>query len=66
MPIAAYAKVDGERLELEGLVGEVDGSRLIRQSISGSLEQAETLGVKLAESILDAGGQEILQWLYAS
>ncbi|MDQ6965578.1 MAG: hydroxymethylbilane synthase [Mariprofundaceae bacterium] len=66
VPIAAYATLDGDALLLRGLVGEVDGSRVIRSEIAGTRDQAEGLGVALADEILDAGGREILQRLYAA
>jgi len=66
VPIAAYATLDGDTLLLRGLVGEVDGSRVIRSEIAGARDQAEALGVALADEILDAGGREILQRLYAA
>ncbi len=65
VPIAAHAVLDGETLNLRGLVGEVDGSRLIRDEISGPADQAEALGIRLAEAILDQGGRSILEALYA-
>lgn len=64
VPIAAYATLDGDRLVLEGLVGEVDGSEIIHRQIAGSRSQAESLGRSLADEVLDAGGREILARLY--
>ena len=66
VPIAGHATVDGDTLHLEGLVGEVDGSAIIRRSISGSRSEAEQLGVRLAEEVLETGGREILARLYAA
>ncbi len=65
VPIAAYATLDGERLRLRGLVGEVDGSRLIRREIEGPRAEAARLGRELADEVLAAGGREILDALYA-
>lgn len=66
VPIGAYATLDGDQIHLEGLVGEVDGSVIIRRSISGSRADAQTLGVQLADTVLDLGAREILQALYSS
>jgi len=60
-PIAAYARVEGDRLTLEGLVAEPDGSRLLRDRISGSVQNACILGEELAERVLAAGAAELLQ-----
>jgi hydroxymethylbilane synthase len=63
-PIAAFAELEaGGRLTLRGLVAEPDGSRLIRDCISGSAEDAEELGVRLAERVLSAGAGELLERL---
>jgi hydroxymethylbilane synthase len=64
-PIAAHARLDGPRLLLEGLVAEPDGSRLLRDSISGSIDEAAELGRRLAERILAAGAGPLLERLRA-
>jgi hydroxymethylbilane synthase len=61
VPIGAFAQVDDGQLRLRGLVSALDGSRLVRDEIRGLTEQAETLGTELAEELLVAGGEEILE-----
>lgn len=51
VPIAAYAEVHGGRLMLEGLVIAPDGSWAVRERIEGAAEEAEALGVALAERV---------------
>ncbi len=65
VPIAGHATLEGDTLHLEGLVGEVDGSKLIRRQASAPRSDAEMIGIKLADAVLDAGGREILARLYA-
>ena len=65
VPIAAFATLQEGRLHLQGLVGVVDGSKLIQRRISGDADKAEQLGITLADEILAAGGRAILQALYA-
>jgi hydroxymethylbilane synthase len=62
-PIAAYAQVERERVSLVGLVAEPDGSRLLRDAISGSAANAQVLGEQLADRVLAAGAGELLQRL---
>jgi hydroxymethylbilane synthase len=62
-PIAAFARLERDCLMLEGLVAEPDGSRLLRDSISGSASHPESLGEQLAERVLAAGAGELLQRL---
>ena len=63
VPIAAHAVIDGDRLQLTGLVAEVDGSRMIKNKIDAPLDQAESLGIQLAEDLLAKGADEILERL---
>ena len=62
-PIAAYATLDGERLTLDGLVAEPDGSRLLRDSITGSAGDPGSLGRELADRVLAAGAGPLLERL---
>ena len=61
VPLAGYGKLDGDTLELEGLVAELDGSVLIRDKLFGPKDKPEELGVHLAKRILASGGDKILQ-----
>ncbi len=65
VPIAGHAVLRGDVLDLEGLVGEVDGSHIIRRRTSGPRGEAEAIGERLATEVLDAGAREILARLYA-
>jgi hydroxymethylbilane synthase len=62
-PIAALARIEADRLTLQGLVAEPDGSRLLRDSVFGSCTQAEELGEELARRLLDSGARELLERL---
>jgi hydroxymethylbilane synthase len=64
-PIAAHARLEGERLVLDGLVAEPDGSRLLRDTLAGSIDDPATLGHELAERILAAGAAPLLERLRA-
>ena len=62
-PIAALARIDADRLTLDGLVAEPDGSRLLREAISGTGARAEQLGEELARRLLRSGARELLERL---
>lgn len=64
VPIACYGIYRGEQLWLRALVGSPDGQQMISQEVNGDPEQADALGVTLAEALLDAGAGEILQAVY--
>ena len=59
-PVASYATLDGDRLELTGLVASADGRRILRESVSGVRADAETIGLSLADRLLDEGAAELL------
>jgi hydroxymethylbilane synthase len=64
VPIAGLAILEGETIRMDGLVGSVDGKRLIREQMEGPEGEAERIGVDLADLILDKGGREILREVY--
>lgn len=63
-PIACFATLDGDELFVRGLVGNTDGTLIIRSEIRGAKEYAEQLGTTLAEDLLAKGAQEILDAVY--
>jgi len=64
VPIGAYAQLQGDQIYLRGLVGAVDGSTILRAETTGPMQQAEALGVKLADSLLEQGADKILAEVY--
>jgi hydroxymethylbilane synthase len=66
VPIAGYAVLEGDQLFVRGLVGEPDGSHIIREEVRGPADQAEQLGVQLAEALLAQGAGKILESVYNS
>jgi len=76
VPIAAYARIEHRAegkeqraqkdslLVMDGLVGSVNGQRIIKGHIEGNLNDYESLGNRLAEDLLSRGAQEILAEVY--
>ena len=65
VPIAGYAEIEKGLIMLRGLVGQVDGKKIIRGDIAGPIDSAAELGVVLAEDLLSRGADKILNELYA-
>ncbi|MDF2177963.1 hydroxymethylbilane synthase [Aliiglaciecola sp. CAU 1673] len=65
VPIGSYAELIGEEIWLRGLVGAVDGTKVIRGEARGLVKDAETLGIQLAEGLLGKGAKQLLEALYA-
>lgn len=66
VPIGCYALLEGDQLWLRGLVGRPDGTLVLRDDIRGPRDQAESLGITLAERLLAAGADDVLKSVYAS
>ena len=64
VPIAGYATLNQGQFHIEGRVGSVDGLTLLKVELSGTPEQAEQLGVSLAQQLLEQGAGDLLKALY--
>jgi hydroxymethylbilane synthase len=63
VPIAGHARLDGERIHLDALVGSPDGRTMVRGSVTGMRQDGERIGVELAEDLLARGAAAILEQL---
>ena len=64
VPIAGYAVLNNGEIWLRGLVGRPDGTLMLRSEVSGKAEDAEALGIQLAEDLLSQGADKILAEVY--
>ena len=64
VPIGSYAVLNGDELYLRGLVGSPDGSLLLQAEKRGSINDAQSIGIDVAEQLLEKGAGDILQALY--
>ncbi len=64
VPIAAHARLLNGIITIDGLVGSVTGDRIVKSSIEGNPDNAESLGLRLAENLLAMGAKEILDEVY--
>jgi hydroxymethylbilane synthase len=62
VPIGSFAEVRGDRLHLEGVVANPDGSRVLRETRDGI--DPEKLGTETGDSLLRRGADQILQEVY--
>ena len=61
VPIAAYAHFDQGKLLLRGLVASKAGYPILRAEREGNFKQAEEIGIRVAEELLQQGAQKILK-----
>ena len=66
MPIGVHAIVTNSCLHLDGLVASINGTRVIRNDITGPVEDAEILGTALADLLLNNGADQILAEVHNS
>ncbi|RKR07461.1 hydroxymethylbilane synthase [Kushneria sinocarnis] len=66
VPIGGHAVLENnnQTLWLRGLVGEPDGSEVLRAEARGPAEDPQALGVRVAEDLLSRGAGRILEAVY--
>ncbi len=62
-PVGAYAERHGETMEIHAFIADVEGRNIIRKYAEGPVSEAVSIGERLAQELLAAGGREILQEL---
>jgi hydroxymethylbilane synthase len=60
LPIAGHAVVHDDELQLDGLVAQPSGQRIIRDEVKGKASDAANLGQSLGMSLLARGANELL------
>ncbi|ACI20547.1 MULTISPECIES: hydroxymethylbilane synthase [Thermodesulfovibrio] len=65
VPLACHARIVNNSLKIVGMIGDPEGKMpVIKGFREGSLSQAQSLGVELANELLHRGGKEILEKVY--
>jgi len=65
VPIGVNTAIEGDQLTVVGMVASLDGKRLIKDTVTGNTNDAENLGIQLANKLKDQGAQEILNEIFA-
>ncbi len=60
-PVASYATTSGNSISVTALVALPDGSESLRESLSGAVADAASLGRELAKRLLARGARELLR-----
>jgi hydroxymethylbilane synthase len=64
VPLAGYARVERDLMVMDGMVAELDGSKILRQELRGAKDRPEELGIMLARRLIAAGADRILEKIY--
>lgn len=61
VPIGALATLQDDRLTLDGLVADLDGTTILRASQEGDSSRPEVVGKSLASTLVERGAADILR-----
>ena len=60
-PVASYATLAGEEINLQALVASADGTTILRESAKAAACDAEALGIEVATRLLERGAGALLE-----
>lgn len=60
VPIGAYARIEDGRLVIDGMVGSVDGTEIVRATAEGPIEDPIALGEEVTNMLKERGALKIL------
>lgn len=60
VPIGVHAEVENDIITINAIIASLDGTTILRDTISGSAQDAEALGKQLGNKMLAEGGKQIL------
>ena len=60
VPLGAYAMREGDEISITGFVASVDGKQMLRETVRGSINNAEAVGKALANQLIAKGADKIL------
>lgn len=60
IPVGAYGQLEENKLYLWGMIADLQGERLLSAEGSGSMDEAQQLGIEVAEKLINMGGKAIL------
>ncbi|HLG96771.1 MAG TPA: hydroxymethylbilane synthase [Bryobacteraceae bacterium] len=64
VPIGAYATLEGASIRIRSIIVSPNGEQVIRKEASGQAADAASLGRRLGDELLAAGGAKILESVY--
>jgi len=61
IPLGVYSQISGNNITIDAVISDVEGEKYIKRSMTSKIDQANIAAEKLAQELLNAGGQEILE-----
>ncbi len=66
VPIGAFATIEKDQMTLKGLVASLDGKTLYKTELQGRKLDAKSMGKELGSTLLDMGGDKIMQEIHST
>jgi len=66
IPLGVYSQICGDFITIEAMVSDMEGKKYIKRSKTGCINEAKSYARELAQELLAAGGQEILEQIRKS
>ena len=63
VPMGVYGTVQGDRLHVRDLIASLDGSEMYQGQLEGPVEEAETMGLTLAQNLYQEGAKSVIDAL---
>ncbi|QIA07347.1 hydroxymethylbilane synthase [Draconibacterium halophilum] len=60
IPVGSTCKIDGDQVKITGFIASIDGSKFLKETATGPVENANEISKELANKLFNAGGKEIL------
>ncbi len=64
VPIGVNTEIIDGELTLTGIVASVDGQKLVKDTVKGAANEAEAIGIELANILRGKGAEEILEEIF--
>lgn len=61
IPLGVYSQISGDTITIDAMISDVEGKKYIKRSKTGCINEAKSCARELAQELLAAGGQEILE-----
>jgi len=61
VPIGAYARIEDGTMVMDAMVGSLDGVTIVRDRLTGSVEDPDALGQAMVARLTELGAVEILK-----
>lgn len=63
IPVGVFTKIDSDIIQLDAMIGTIDGKKVVRCIMKDKVENSEELGRRVGLDLLERGGREILSTL---